>query len=95
LSAIFATDTLTFQRAIGEKISTLIVLTSMLITGLAIALYLGWILALVILAYLPILALFWARHLSFKTDVLNTQSEIYDRADSRAKESLAAISLIK
>jgi len=41
-------------------------LISMVLTGIGIGLYLGWILALIILAYLPILIICWAVNIAYK-----------------------------
>ena len=57
LSTKFATDCFAFQGAIGEKISTIIMSISMFIAGFTIAFVYGWLMALVVTASLPAIAL--------------------------------------
>jgi len=48
-------DSATFQEAIGEKISKMILIISMFLSGIGVSLYLGWFLTVITLAYLPFL----------------------------------------
>ena len=48
-------------------------LISMILTGIGIAVYMGWILALIILAYLPILIICWAINIAYKKEVFKEQ----------------------
>lgn len=56
-----------FQLAVGEKVSSLIMLIAMLATGIGISFYLGWILTLVILGYIPIIIAAWTFNIMTKT----------------------------
>ena len=62
----FISDTLTYEQAIGNKISTLIYLLSMLLSGIGISLYNGWIFTLVMIAYFPIVGCIWSKAVSIK-----------------------------
>ena len=64
--SVFNGDSTKYQEAIGEKISNLIMITSMFIFGLAVSFYVGWIVTLVILAYLPIIILLWTKNVAVK-----------------------------
>lgn len=57
LATKFATDCFSFQGAIGEKVSTLIMTLSMFIVGFVIAFVYGWLMTLVVLASMPLIAL--------------------------------------
>lgn len=57
----FTIDTLTFEQAIGEKISIIVYILSMFVVAMAQAFYYGWIYSLVIVAYLPLFVFFWTR----------------------------------
>jgi ATP-binding cassette subfamily B (MDR/TAP) protein 1 len=59
LASQFAIDCQAFQSAVGEKVSTIIMVLSMLISGLVIAFSKGWLLALIILATMPIVFFGW------------------------------------
>jgi ATP-binding cassette, subfamily B (MDR/TAP), member 1 len=50
----FVTDCLSFQHAIGEKVSLIIYLISMFISGCIIAFLSGWEMTLVVLAFEPL-----------------------------------------
>jgi ATP-binding cassette, subfamily B (MDR/TAP), member 1 len=95
ISTAFSTDSLSFQLAIGEKVSTLIMLTAMIFSGIGLSLYFGWVLALIILGFLPILILCWSFNIACKRAVFKEQDEIYLDSDGKAQESLGAISLVK
>ena len=73
IASTFAADSLAFQLAIGEKLSTLIMITSMFLSGIAISIYLGWILALINIAFLPILIICWSVNIAFKRQVFKEQ----------------------
>ncbi len=49
-------------------------LFSMLCVGVGISLYNGWILSLVILGYLPIFILTWAKYIAIKHSVFKKRS---------------------
>ena len=57
LSTKFATDCFAFQGAIGEKMSSILMTIGMFLSGCIIALYYGWVMALVIMASLPFIAI--------------------------------------
>lgn len=57
LATKFATDSFSFQEAIGEKVSTLIMTIAMFIAGFAIAFSKGWTMTLVCIASLPAIGL--------------------------------------
>ena len=42
---------------------------SMLITGIGLSLYIGWILTLVMLAYIPVVMLLWSKNIAIKVEV--------------------------
>ena len=63
---VFNGDSNKYQEAIGEKISNLIMITSMFIFGLAVSLYVGWIVTLVVLAYIPIIIILWTKNVAVK-----------------------------
>lgn len=53
----FTTDCFAFQGAIGEKVSTLIMTFSTLLSGFVIAFIYGWTMTLVLAASLPAIGL--------------------------------------
>lgn len=57
LAVRFAADCFTFDGAIGAKLSTLIMVLSMLITGVVIAFVHGWVMTLVMISSLPVIGL--------------------------------------
>jgi hypothetical protein len=57
---------MTFQMAVGEKISTILMVVSMLVVGVGLSLYVGWILTLVMLGYIPIVILIWTKNIAVK-----------------------------
>ena len=58
-----------YQLALGEKISNLIMIVAMFIAGLAVSIYVGWILALILLAYLPFLIMLQTKNITTKVEV--------------------------
>jgi ATP-binding cassette, subfamily B, bacterial AbcA/BmrA len=84
-----------FQLAVGEKISSVITIVSMLLTGLAISFYLGWILTLVTLALLPFIAYFWFNNAMTRNRIRKDQEEMFNDSDKRVEETLAAIRSVK
>jgi ABC-type multidrug transport system fused ATPase/permease subunit len=65
----FGVDSMAFQLAVGEKISSVITILSMLVTALGLSFYLGWILTLVLLGTLPIIGLSWANNIQRRNKV--------------------------
>jgi ATP-binding cassette, subfamily B (MDR/TAP), member 1 len=59
----FNLDALTLQQAVGEKISTMIMITSMLLTGVGLSFYSGWILSLVLLPAVLLLLFSFAKNM--------------------------------
>ena len=77
VSRKFELDSMTFQLAIGEKVSTIILVVMMLLTGIGISLYTGWILTLVLLAYIPLVIVVWTKNVSVKVETTNEEDNIY------------------
>ncbi len=67
----------------------------MLLSGLGISLYLGWILTLAVLGYLPIIALCWWYSVSTKKKNSIEQDEMHLKSDAQTQETLSAIKLVK
>lgn len=67
----------------------------MLVVGVGISFYLGWILTLIIIAYLPIVLLTWTNHNDVKSSTAKEEDDIYRESDSKLQESLGAITLVK
>ena len=65
----FNLDSMAYQLALGEKISNLIMIVAMFIAGLVVSLYVGWILALILLAYLPFLIMLQTKNITTKVEV--------------------------
>ena len=65
----FNLDSMAYQLALGEKISNLIMIVAMFIAGLAVSSYVGWILALILLAYLPFLIMLQTKNITTKVEV--------------------------
>lgn len=95
ISTTFELDSMAFQMAVGEKISTLIMVVGMLAAGLGISFYLGWILTLIILGYLPIIIISWTVNIAVKTETGQEEDEIYRESDTKLQETLGAITLVK
>ena len=77
ISRQFELDSMTFQLAVGEKVSTIIMVIAMLLTGIGISLYTGWILTLILLAYIPLVIIVWTKSVSVKVDTTNEEDNIY------------------
>ena len=67
----------------------------MLLSGIGLSLYNGWILALVMIAYLPFLVVAWTKNVIVRLAVFNEHKEIYAESDRSAQESFSAIKMIK
>jgi ATP-binding cassette, subfamily B (MDR/TAP), member 1 len=65
----FAKDSMSFQLAVGEKISNVITILSMLIIGLGLSIYLGWILTLIMVGCLPIIGFCWYKNVSIRNNI--------------------------
>lgn len=74
----FGIDTLAFEQAIGEKISTLIFLFTMLLSGIGISLYNGWIYTLITVAFMPFLVITWTRNVKVRSEVFGEHRKIYE-----------------
>ena len=83
--AKFNLDSMAFQLAIGEKISNLIMIISMSLSGLAISLFVGWIMTLVMLAYIPIMILIWTKNIATKVEVTQEEEKVYEKVYSRSE----------
>jgi ATP-binding cassette, subfamily B (MDR/TAP), member 1 len=62
----FEINTMAYQLAVGEKISTIIMVLSMVFAGLGLSLYIGWILTLVILGFTPVIIVLWSKVIASK-----------------------------
>ena len=60
---------MSFQLAVGEKISNVITIITMLLIGLVLSIYLGWILTLVMLGCLPIIGFCWYKNVSIRNEI--------------------------
>ena len=67
----------------------------MILAGLAISLYNGWVLTLVMLAYFPLLIIVYAKAVSVRHKMIKEYDEVYQESDIKAQESLSAIKLVK
>jgi len=67
----------------------------MLLSAIGLSLYHGWILALVVIGYLPFLLIAWAKNVRARQSTINEHKEIYDESDQKAQETLSAIKLVK
>ena len=83
--AKFNLDSMAYQLAIGEKISNLILIISMSIFGLVISLFVGWIMTLVMLAYIPIMILIWTKDIATKVEVTQEEEKVYEKVYSRSE----------
>ena len=50
---------------------------AMLLTGIGISLYTGWILTLILLAYIPLVIVMWTKSVSVKVETTNEEDNIY------------------
>jgi ABC-type bacteriocin/lantibiotic exporter with double-glycine peptidase domain len=67
----------------------------MLVTAVGISLYNGWIMTLVLLAFIPFFMLAWTKNIKMRQAFLNKHQEMYEEADQRAQETLGAVKLVK
>jgi len=65
----FGVDSMAYQLAVGEKISSVITIVSMLITALGLSFYLGWILTLILLGCLPLIGLSWVNNIQKRNKI--------------------------
>ncbi|GLD97151.1 hypothetical protein PINS_up005834 [Pythium insidiosum] len=91
LSTRVADSTVTIQEGMGRKLGDGINFTCMAVAGIVIGLIKGWQLALVLLAFTPVLA--FTAYLSMKVLSTETQAGIdaYSKAGAVAQESLSNI----
>ena len=95
LSTKFATDSFAFQGAIGEKMSSIIMTIGMFVSGCIIALYYGWVMALVIMACLPFIAIGGAIYGGTIESKEKDQEKEYAEAGGLAEQSFASIKTVK
>ena len=62
----FSADVASYQQAIGLKLSNLITIISMLMISIGVALYLGWILTLIVLATIPLIGFGWYKNVFYR-----------------------------
>jgi ATP-binding cassette, subfamily B (MDR/TAP), member 1 len=67
----------------------------MLIVAIGYSLYSGWIMTLVLLAWIPIFIVGWAKNIKMRQAFLNQHQEIYEEADQKAQETLGSVKLVK
>lgn len=67
----------------------------MLLAGLCLSFYNGWILSSVLLPAIIILLIAWAKHVYNLHTIFQEQDEIFSASDCKAQESLGAIKLVK
>ena len=91
----FEMDTISFQRAIGEKISSLLMIISMVLSGLAAALFYGWILTMILLAFIPLVVYSWNRNMNVSIETASEREDVFKDSDMKVEESLTAIKLVK
>jgi ABC-type bacteriocin/lantibiotic exporter with double-glycine peptidase domain len=84
-----------FQLAVGEKISNVISLISMLIAGLIFSFYIGWILTFIVLGCLPIIAFFWYKDANTRMIYLKKRDEMFNESDRRVQEAFSSIRMVK
>ena len=68
---------MTFQLAVGEKISTILMVLTMVVVGLGLSFYTGWILTLVMLAYMPVVIILWAKAIAVKVENSHLEDIIF------------------
>ena len=76
---------MTFQLAIGEKISNIIMIISTFIAGMAVSFSQGWILSAVLLTYAPFIIVTYTKNISTKASVSEEEEHIYRESDRRAQ----------
>ena len=68
---------MSFELAIGEKISNLIMICSMFVGGIVVSFIEGWILSAILLLYLPIIIYLHSKNIKVKVSVSEQEEEIY------------------
>lgn len=95
LSSNFSNDALAYQKATGEKIGSMFNLFAMFVCGAVIALVVGWKMALVILATLPIIGVLIIIFIYLVHKRNNIFLEGYEKAYDRSHQALSSIKTVK
>jgi len=94
LNTRLAADTQLIEDAIGEKAGVTIQNTAQFIAGLVVAFVKGWRLALVILACLPVMAIFGGIMMIFLTKWMTGGQTAYAEAGAIAEQALGSIKTV-
>ena len=95
LATKFATDCFAFQGALGEKVSTIIMTISMFIAGFAIAFIYGWLMALVVIASLPVIAIGGILFATATAKKDTEQEKDYAEAGGQVEQAISGIKTVK
>lgn len=95
LSSNFSNDALAYQKATGEKIGSMFNLFAMFVCGAVIALAVGWKMALVILATLPIVGVLIIIFIYLVHKRNSIFLDSYESAYDRSHQALSAIKTVK
>ena len=68
---------------------------AMLTMGIILSFYVGWILTLIMLAYIPFVICAWTKNIKTKVEIGEEFDAIYRQSDAKAQESIGAIKLVK
>ena len=66
MSSRFEQDAMAYQLAVGEKVSGLMVIVGMVVSGLALSFYRGWILTLILAVYMPFMVICYTKNTNIK-----------------------------
>ena len=67
----------------------------MVVISLGVALYLNWILALIMLACIPVVGFGWFKNLMWRREIRKEEEEMYHESDKRTEEIFSVIKLVK
>jgi ATP-binding cassette subfamily B (MDR/TAP) protein 1 len=81
--------------AIGEKVSLLIYLFSMFVSGFIISITHGWEMTLVVLAFMPVLVFSWHIMEKYLESKASYESGIFQSAGGIAQQALHSIKVVK
>jgi ATP-binding cassette subfamily B (MDR/TAP) protein 1 len=95
LSSQFSKDSLTYQKATGEKIGSMFNLFAIFACGAAISISVRWTMGLVILASLPIIGFACIIFIYLIHKKNSVFEEMYEQADTRAHQALNSIKAVK
>lgn len=95
LSSEFSADTMMFQSAIGEKISLVLYVIALAISGLIVSFISGWLMALVVLAIMPLIIFTMFLYMKNVQSKSKRDEQSYSNAGGRAEQALSSIKTIK